>query len=242
MYLDAIAKGGGGDITVESKTVTANGTVTAPSGKAYSPIIVDVPNSYTAGDNGKVVNNGQLVSQTAHAEVTENGTIDTTLNNSVVVNVQGSGSSPWTKLAEQDFTVSTTSRSETQVGSFLNLAASAVWTSAKMIYVRVRDKAGKRNGYFYGSDTFYSNPNPANGSTTALTAKVCIAYKVPDTGLTAIYVSAVGVYGSDISVSNNLAALNIKSKYGSDSSLTIDGTYHVEVYTLEWPDNVSPFA
>jgi hypothetical protein len=158
------------------------------------------------------------------------------------IGTSSGGESSWTKLAEQDITVSTSSTSETQVGGFPNLAASAVWTSAKMIYVRVRDKAGKRNGYFYGSDTFYSNPNPANGSTTALTAKVCIAYKVPDTGLTAIYVSPVGVYGSDISVSNNLAALNIKSKYGRASSLTIDGTYHVEVYTLEWPDNVSPFA
>jgi hypothetical protein len=154
----------------------------------------------------------------------------------------GGGSSPWTKIAEQDFTVSTSSTSETYVGNFPNLAASAVWTSAKMIYVRVRDKAGKRNGYFYGSDTFYSNPNPANGSTTPLAAKVCIAYKVPDTGLTATYVSPVGVYGSDISVSNDIAALNIKSKYGATTSLTIDGTYHVEVYTLEWPDNVSPFA
>ena len=83
--------GGGGDITVESKSIDANGTYTAPAGKAYSPVTVDVPNSYAAGDEGKVVSNGALVSQTAHAEVTANGTIDTTLNNSVVVNVSGGG-------------------------------------------------------------------------------------------------------------------------------------------------------
>lgn len=91
MYLDYIAKnggGGGGDITVEELNVTENGTKTAPSGKAYSPVNVNVPNSYTAGDEGKVVNNGALVAQTAHAEVTQNGTVDTTLNNSVSVNVQ----------------------------------------------------------------------------------------------------------------------------------------------------------
>ena len=34
--------GGGGDITVESLSVTDNGTYTAPSGKAYSPVSVDV--------------------------------------------------------------------------------------------------------------------------------------------------------------------------------------------------------
>lgn len=81
--------GGGGDITVEALSVTENGTITAPSGKAYSPVVVDVPNSYAAADEGKVVSNGELVAQTAHAEVTQNGTIDTTLNNSVTVNVSG---------------------------------------------------------------------------------------------------------------------------------------------------------
>ena len=35
--------GGGGDITVESLTATENKTYTAPSGKAYSPVTVNVP-------------------------------------------------------------------------------------------------------------------------------------------------------------------------------------------------------
>lgn len=34
--------GEGGDITVEAVTFTENGTYTAPSGKAYSPVTVDV--------------------------------------------------------------------------------------------------------------------------------------------------------------------------------------------------------
>lgn len=83
----AIGGGSGPSVTVEALTVTENGTTTAPSGKAYSPVNVAVPNSYSAGDEGKVVSNGALVAQTAHATVTENGTIDTTLNNSVVVEV-----------------------------------------------------------------------------------------------------------------------------------------------------------
>lgn len=35
--------GGGSGITVEPITITQNGTTTAPSGKAYSPITVNVP-------------------------------------------------------------------------------------------------------------------------------------------------------------------------------------------------------
>ena len=88
------AGGGGQSVTVEELTVTENGTTTAPSGKAYNPVNVAVPNTYSAGDEGKVVSNGALVAQTAHATVTENGTIDTTLNNSVTVDVpQGGGGS-----------------------------------------------------------------------------------------------------------------------------------------------------
>ena len=79
--------GGGGEISTQSLNVSANGTYRAPTGKAYTPVNVNVPNSYAASDEGKVVSNGALVSQTAHAEVTANGTYDTTDNNSVVVNV-----------------------------------------------------------------------------------------------------------------------------------------------------------
>ena len=40
--IDQIQTGGGG-VTVESLSVTGNGTYTAPAGKAYSPIVVNVP-------------------------------------------------------------------------------------------------------------------------------------------------------------------------------------------------------
>ena len=101
-YAMGKASGGGGDITVESLSVTQNDTYTAPSGKAYSPVVVNVPNSYAAADEGKVVSNGELVAQTAHAEVTQNGTVDTTLNNSVSVNVP-SGYTP-TQIASRSDT------------------------------------------------------------------------------------------------------------------------------------------
>ena len=40
---------GGGDITVEALSVTENGTYTAESGKAYSPVTVNVPSDFTKG-------------------------------------------------------------------------------------------------------------------------------------------------------------------------------------------------
>ncbi|MBR1910379.1 MAG: hypothetical protein IJ821_07320 [Lachnospiraceae bacterium] len=50
-----------------------------------------VPNTYSAGDEGKVVSNGALVAQSSQS-IDTNGTYDTTLKNSVTVNVSGGGS------------------------------------------------------------------------------------------------------------------------------------------------------
>ena len=54
----------------------------------YNEINVNVPNTYTAEDEGKVVNNATLVAQTAMpTEITANDTYDTTLYNSITVNI-----------------------------------------------------------------------------------------------------------------------------------------------------------
>ena len=71
-----------------TKSVTQNGTYdpSDDSLDGYSGVTVNVPNSYSASDEGKVVSNGALVAQTSDTK-TVNGTYDTTLNNEIVVNV-----------------------------------------------------------------------------------------------------------------------------------------------------------
>ena len=77
-------------VTLGTKTITQNGTYSASSDSAdgYSSVTVAVPNSYAAGDEGKVVSNGALVAQGSDT-VTVNDTYDTTLISSLVVNVAG---------------------------------------------------------------------------------------------------------------------------------------------------------
>ena len=91
-YLDVIAEGGGSSPTLITKSVTQNGTYSASDDSAdgYSSVSVDVANSYTASDEGKVVSGGALVAQTS-ATYTANDTYDTTLINSVTVNVPTGG-------------------------------------------------------------------------------------------------------------------------------------------------------
>ena len=69
-----------------TKSITANGNGQDVIG--YASVNVNVPNSYTASDEGKVVSNGALVAQTSDT-VTANNTYDTTLINSLTVNVSG---------------------------------------------------------------------------------------------------------------------------------------------------------
>jgi hypothetical protein len=90
----AFAGGGGGSpapapVLIE-KSVMENGTYNAASDSAdgYSSVTVAVPNTYSASDEGKVVSNGALVAQGSDT-VTENGTVDTTLISSLLVNVAG---------------------------------------------------------------------------------------------------------------------------------------------------------
>ena len=75
-----------------TKNIVSNGTYAASDDSldGYSSVSVNVPNTYVSSDEGKVVSSGALVAQTS-TTVTQNGTVDTTLNNEVVVNVSGGG-------------------------------------------------------------------------------------------------------------------------------------------------------
>ena len=153
----------------------------------------------------------------------------------------GGGSSSWTKVAETSYQVSTTSTSAATVAT-LKTGDSSIWTSDKWVYVRIRDTEGKRNGYFYGTDTFFYNENPIND--TALTnvasaLRITKRYKDDLVYTTATNGSAgYGVYPDTIYNNGNI---RIRKRYNPNSSFTVDGTYKVEVYLLDPPTGAPIF-
>ena len=134
-------------------------------------------------------------------------------------------------LASKEFTVNTSSTSETDVGTIS--AGTVAFDSSKLIYVRVRDKAGARDGYFTESDSWFPNPYQYKGQTNSLTLSCKLTI-----GKGSVTTSSYGVY--PYSISSN-GTVTIKAKYSSYYG-TINGTYVVEVYALDWPDKVSPFV
>lgn len=142
----------------------------------------------------------------------------------------------YTLLGSKEYAINTTSTSQT---SQTNITVAAAWTKAKIIYVRVRDKAGKKAGYFYGSDCWFLNYQLANGGTSSLTAAARLITRYSTSSQFTSYSGSYGVYGYDI---NSSGRVRIYSRYNSTYSLTINGTYVIQVYALDWPDGKTIFA
>ena len=142
----------------------------------------------------------------------------------------GGGSSSWTKVAETSYQVNTTSTSVETVATW-ETGDSSIWTSDKWVYVRTRDTEGKRNGYFYGTDTFFYNVNPIydKAATSVATAiRIIKRYKND-----LVYTNSSTGYGVYPDTIYNNGNIRIRKRYNSNNSLTVDGTYKVEVYLLD---------
>ena len=86
---------------------------------------------------------------------------------------------PYTKIGSGEFLVSTTDTADTEIGTIT--LDESLKTSDKMIYVKVRDKAGSRPGYFYGCDAFCSSVHEINNTVgTSIFAYLC--YRVDSSG------------------------------------------------------------
>lgn len=149
----------------------------------------------------------------------------------------GGGTSPWTLIASQTSSISTTSTSAATAVTING--GSAISTADKIVWVHIRDTAGPRAGYFYGSDAFFVNINRANSSTSTFATPTVIYFRYSTSSAYAGSSGQYGVYGYSISSTGSLI---IRRRYNSTNSLTIDGTYQIDVYTLDLPSGLTLFG
>lgn len=149
-----------------------------------------------------------------------------------------SGGSSYTPISVGTIEVnaSTTSTSAVLISDSITIDTSSLSTS-KMVYVKVRDKAGKRNGYFYGTDMWFLWN--MNGTTDFYPAKQI--YRYTSNTISAYAPGTSTFYGVYVTNIDSAGALTIYARYNSNYTLTIDGTYSIDIYTLEWPNNISPY-
>ena len=209
--------------------VTANGTYNPTYPNLFNEVTVNVPSTTISP-----------------LSVTANGTYTApsgTAYSPVTVNVSGGGgASSWTKVCETSYQVNTTSASSATVATWAT-GHSEIWTSDKIVYVRIRDTAGKRAGYFYGTDNFFINPYPKNGATisSSTTAARYIHRCETNEQYAAYSLGASNGYGVYLRTVYSDGRIIIGARYSSAYSLTIDGTYSVEVYLLDPPTGAPIF-
>lgn len=153
----------------------------------------------------------------------------------------GGGGSNWTLLASQEYTVSTTSTSNTSVGN-ITLPYPDYVDAETVLWVHIRDKAGMRSGYFYGSDAIFLHYQLASGSTNSLSIRPIMIFRASSDTAYSAAASAYGVYAYRLYYTSSAHYVQIYRRYNSSSTGTIDGTYKCDVYKLTMPDGVTLFT
>lgn len=137
--------------------------------------------------------------------------------------MMGMAKGVYKKLYSGEIQCSTT---DGNIANIASIAVDGAYSDKKIIYAKIRDKAGKRDGYYYGNDCFVIKG--AGGGN----------YVYRYNGSIAMSNSTYGLFVRSIGTSETVI---IASRYNSSITSTIDGTYIIEIYALDWPNDDTPF-
>ena len=155
----------------------------------------------------------------------------------------GSGGSSWTLLNSAEVTTSYSSTTAQLLTTYY--LSSDVGDPTKIIYVRIRDKAGRRNSHFYGCDAFIEFRS-SNANTIGTIAQ--FIHSTNSNGANVVYVLATstastgyGVYTKEVAILSTSVRVQLYEVTNAQYAPSIDGTYTVDIYQLTSPDGL-PFV
>lgn len=122
------------------------------------------------------------------------------------------------------------STSSTTASTVTTIATdSSLWTSSAYILVQIRDTAGLRIGYFYGTDSFFVNYAPLIGtSSISVAARFCMRGDSANDRLTGV-MQSYGVWASQL---DSAGTITISKRYSSSYTETVNGTFEARIYKL----------
>ena len=138
----------------------------------------------------------------------------------------GGGGGGLELLASESFTVQHSSTTAKSVGR-IDFDNSNITTNS-LIIVHAYDAAGKRAGYFYDNCVFAMVYDDNQTSMFAIGHQTRSVNSSGDINASEY---SYGVYANDISAKSGY--VSIYTKYNTNGSKTIDGTYNVRVYVTD---------
>ena len=133
----------------------------------------------------------------------------------------------------------TISTSSTTASTVTTIATdSSLWTSSAYILVQVRDKAGLRIGYFYGTDNFFVNYAPIIGTTSiSVAARFCMKGDTDSNRISGA-MQSYGVYTSQLASDGTIT---VRKRYSSSYTETVNGSFEARIYKLNLATGMNIF-
>lgn len=208
-------------VSMDELEVTKNGTYQPRYDQmiaGYNKVKVNVPSTLTPEDEGKVVENGTLVSQSTK-QITQNGTYDTTKNNSVVVVIPTAVN----KTTIEDATIY--KGAIPTVGTPLTIISTdvhpAVGDEAIVLGIRVYTYQGSAHRAYYLIEGVVSSLDATNNRFT-MTPDTVIEDVVKVSG--GLVIDSAGTYTRDVTEKKTVS-VNIEAGYESSDVKMIPARY-----------------